>query len=383
MDPDAGQKEVMIIAGEASGDLHGSNLVTAMKKMDGAVNFFGIGGQSLKRSGTQIMVDASTISVVGITEVLPKVPAILRALSISKNLLKSRRPGLLILIDFPEFNLHIAGFAKKIGIPVLYYVSPQIWAWRSSRIRKIKQRVDHMAVILPFEAEFYKKYRVPVTFVGHPLLDISDSTANTKTEKKGRNRQHTIGLLPGSRSGEVTRHLPLMLQAAHIMKRSDKTLSFIISMAPTVDKTWVEETVKNYAGPASFEISAGGVQEVFERSLLVVAASGTVTLEAAIFGVPMIIIYKVSQISYRIGKLLAQVENVGLPNLIAGKNVVPELIQEDASPEKIAAAVKVKLDNADDLDITRNELIDIRDRLGGSGVSDRTAAIALRMINNS
>jgi len=205
------QKCIMIIAGEASGDLHGSNLVRALRKKKNPLFFCGIGGTAMKNAGVKILVDASEISVVGGTEILSKVPSILKGLSVAKNLLKYLRPDLLVLIDFPDFNIHIGGAAKKLGIPVLYYISPQIWAWRSGRVKKIKERVDHMAVILPFEENFYREHDVPVTYVGHPLLDtplsaMDKKPADTETEI-------VVGLLPGSRDAEVKRHLPVLMEA--------------------------------------------------------------------------------------------------------------------------------------------------------------------------
>jgi len=210
------KKCVMIIAGEASGDLHGSKLVKAMLDQDPSIYFMGIGGRALREAGVRILVEASTLSVVGITEVLSKGRSLLRGIAKATKLIKIMNPDLLILIDFPDFNLHMAAKAKKLGIPVLYYISPQFWAWRQGRIKKIKKRVDHMAVILPFEEAFYRQHGVPVTFVGHPLLDdrkLLDNKKRVDTETE----EPVIGLLPGSRDKEVSRHLPVMLAAAELL----------------------------------------------------------------------------------------------------------------------------------------------------------------------
>ncbi|MDM8526552.1 lipid-A-disaccharide synthase [Desulfococcaceae bacterium HSG8] len=362
---------VMIIAGEPSGDIHGAKLVRAMKRRTPSLFFCGIGGDSLRDAGVKIVVDASELSVVGITEVFSKIPGIFKGMSAAKKLMRILRPDLLILIDFPDFNLHLAATAKRLAIPVLYYISPQIWAWRSGRVKKIARRVDHMAVILPFEADFYRKHRVPVTFVGHPLLDTKPvSPAPVSCPVR-------IGFLPGSREGEIARHLPVMLDAARILSRHYKEISFTISLAPSVDKKFVEDMVSQSPVPISL---VSGAEEIFKQSTLVVAASGTVSLEAAIAGVPMVVIYKVSPVSYRIGRALIQVEHISLVNLIAGKEIIPELIQDEASPENIAEAVSEILRNPGGLEKLRKELLGIKHMLGMPGASERVADIAAGML---
>lgn len=369
----------MIIAGETSGDLHGAKLVKAMQKKNKGLFFCGIGGQALKETGVDILIDAHEISVVGITEVFSKIPNILRSLRMVKKSFKTMRPDLLILIDFPDFNLHVAATAKKIGIPVLYYISPQIWAWRPGRVKKIDKLVDHMAVILPFEENFYRKQKIPVTFVGHPLLENSLPTKEMIRDKWMDNIP-AIGLLPGSRHGEIERHLPVMIDAARILLKKIGTIKFIISLSPDVEEKHIKDIVKKYKGDVDFEIAAGNVRKVFERSKVVVAASGTVTLESAISGTPMVIIYKVSPMSFRLGKAMIRVKNIGLVNLIAGKEIVPELIQEKASSNRIADAVSKMLSDPSGLKQLSLELLDIRDKLGGPGASERVADIAFGML---
>ncbi len=379
MDCFSKKKRVMIIAGETSGDLHGAKLVNALQKNSKELFFCGIGGQALKETGVNILIDARDISVVGITEVFSKIPTILRSLRMVKKTFKTMRPDLLILIDFPDFNLHVAATAKKMGIPVLYYISPQIWAWRSGRIKKIDKLVDHMAVILPFEEDFYRKQKIPVTFVGHPLLDNSLPTKE-RIEEKWMDDIITIGLLPGSRHGEIQRHLPVMIDAARILLKKIETVKFIISLSPDVSEKHVKEIVNKHNGEADFEIVAGNVRNVFERSKVVMAASGTVTLEAAISGTPMVIIYKVSPVSFRLGKAMIRVKHIGLVNLIAGKEIVPELIQEDASSTRISDTVFNMLSDPSGLKQLSFELLALRDKLGGPGASERVADIAHRML---
>jgi lipid-A-disaccharide synthase len=373
------QKSVMIIAGEASGDLHGSKLVRAMQKKNNALFFCGIGGKALKDAGVEILVDASELAVVGITEAISKMSNLLKGMAVAKKTLKKLRPQLLILIDFPDFNLHLAGTAKKLGIPILYYISPQIWAWRSARVKKIGALVDHVAVILPFEKDFYKKHEIPVTFVGHPLLDdrppLPERLLKTPLEEIS-----VIGLLPGSRDREIARHLPVMLESAEILLRRNKNFQFVISLAPGVERKYVEDITKKYRAADGFEIVAEGVEKIFKRSGFVIASSGTVTLESAISGTPMVIIYKMSPLSYWLGKALVRVKHVGLVNLISGKALVPELLQNDASPGKIADTVFEMLSDVSGLERLRRELLAIKDELGGPGASERVADIAVNML---
>ena len=372
-------KSIMIIAGEASGDVHGAKLAHSIKNRSRDTFLFGVGGIAMKTEGVRILVDIKTLSVMGITEVLAKLPSIYRAMTTVKKALNRLKPNLLILIDFPDFNFHVAAAAKKLGIPVLYYISPQIWAWRQKRVHKIKRLVDHMAVILPFEAAFYRKHHVPVTFVGHPLLD-GLMPAPDRLPATTHIKEPVIGLIPGSREKEVTTLLPVMLQAAKIIKRTLPTSRFMVSCAESINPDLVSTIVSHYASTFEIEIIKGSIGKIFKQSRMVVAASGTVTLEAALYGMPTVIIYKVSPLSYWIGKRLIKVKYIGIANLIAQKELQPELIQDDASPQAIAAAVTGMINDPERLRKNEKELIGIRDLLGGTGASDRVAGIALDLI---
>jgi len=369
----------MIIAGEASGDLHGAHFVQAMQTVNPGLFFYGIGGQAMKAAGVRILLDAAILSVVGITEVFAKLPNILKALSLARRLLKSLKPDLLILIDFPDFNLRVAGYAKKMGIKVLYYISPQIWAWRSGRIKKIKRLVDHMVVILPFEANFYRQYGVPVTFVGHPLLDKQNKTANFDGALNSLTSP-VIGLLPGSRDREISVHLPLMLSAAEKLKKENPKLSFVVSLAAPKDASLVEYIIKNSGQADAFPMVSGPVEKIFQKADLVLAVSGTVTLEAAIAEIPMVIIYTVSPLSYWIGKKFIKVDHIGLINLIADERVVPELVQKDATPEKIAQIAGDLIRDVDQLEKTKRKLHAVTKKLGSPGASMRTARLVEKLL---
>ena len=373
-------KTVMIIAGETSGDAHGAHLVRAMKKMAPALVFCGIGGDALRAAGVEILVEARNLSVVGITEVFAKIPSVLKAISTVKKNLRQRRPSLVILIDFPDFNLHIAAIAKKQGIPVLYYVSPQIWAWRSGRIRKIRKTVDHVAVILPFEADYYARRDVAATFVGHPLLDAHSPPEDMPPDPGGVAPTPVIGLLPGSRVSEISRNLPFMLASATLLRQRFGNIQFLLSIAPSISREWVESFVNPYQKTCPVELISGNIKEIFEKSTLIVAASGTVTLETAIYGVPMMIIYRISPVSYMVGRALIEVDHIGLVNIIAGERVVPELIQQAASPKNIAGVVENLLKNPSELRRIREKLAEVRKKLGQAGASEKTAEIALSLL---
>jgi lipid-A-disaccharide synthase len=379
MNPGASQFCVTILAGEASGDQHGAKLVSAMQKKTPSLFFCGMGGEALKRAGVRIVVEASKLAVVGITEVFVKIPAILKGMAKIKKLFISLKPDLLILIDFPDFNLHIAAAAKKLDIPVLYYISPQIWAWRQGRAKRISQLVDHMAVILPFEQRFYKEYDVPVTFVGHPLLD-TDLPPAEAVLKAEPNFPTVIGLLPGSRDIEIIRHLPVMLDSADILTERLEQVTFIVSHAPSVEHKRIQAVIEGHHLRAKVEVISGGVEKVLERCDAIVAASGTVTLQAAIYGTPMVIIYKVSPLSAWLGKILIRVPNIGLVNLVAGRELVPELLQENATGDNIACAIQKMLKDEEEYYHLKHQLIALRGLLGGGGASERVADIALEML---
>lgn len=365
---------LMIIAGEASADAHGAGLVRALRRRQPDLACFGVGGPALRSAGVEIIVDAAALAVVGITEVAFKARALADALGRVRRALARRRPALLVLIDLPDFNLMVAATARRLGIPVLYYIGPQIWAWRPGRIRRIAQRVDHMAVILPFEAPLYRRHGVPVTFVGHPLMDAAPPPS---VEPPGPPR---VGLLPGSRDREIERHLPQMLAAACQVARRRPDVRWTVSIAPGVDPAFVHRIIADANPPVSLDTVTGGVRGILAESTLVVAASGTVTLEAAVAGTPTIIVYKVSALSYRLGRALIRVPFIGLANLIAGAPVVPELIQDQVTGENIAGHVLSLLEDPARRRAMRTALARVRLRLGAPGASERVAAIAWRML---
>ncbi|MFP4445309.1 MAG: lipid-A-disaccharide synthase [Desulfosudaceae bacterium] len=372
-------KFVMIVAGEASGDLHGANLIRRMRQRSDAFFFCGIGGRAMRQAGARLIVDADQLSVVGITEVVVKLPAIWSGLSAVKKIIRSGLPDLLILIDFPDFNLRLASAAKKAGIPVFYYITPQVWAWRKRRVHQIRRLVDHAAVILPFEEAFFQQYQVPVTFVGHPLLDAGYENLPEAVDGSSR-PSGVIGLLPGSRTREVRQHLPLMLAAAERIAARGQPVTFVVSCAPSVPQAVFTEIVEPYAGRLCLEFVFESVAAIFSRSTLVLAVSGTVALEAALAETPMLVIYRVSRISYWLARALVRLDHISLVNLIAGRQIVPELIQAAASPENIARQAADLLADPERLQAMRHELRQIREKLGAGGASDRAADIAVSLL---
>ena len=380
----AGSKKILLVAGEASADLHGSHVMRELKRIDPSVHLYGIGGEELRRAGMEILFDARDLSVVGIVEVVSRLPHIRKVFNTLKRQIEEAPPGLLILLDYPDFNLRLAAVAKKHRVPVLYYISPQIWAWRQGRVKKIARIVDQMAVVFPFEVPLYEKEGVPVQFVGHPLLDREipafDSAGSLEAfgMKPG---WPVIGLLPGSRKSEIERLLPVMLDAAERIRKEYPLAQFIIPVAPGIRREEIETWVAQKNVPVTM------VENQLHRALqvcsLALVASGTATLETALMKKPMIILYKISFLTYLIGRLMIRVPCIGLANIVAGTQVVPELIQADASPQRIAGEALALLKSPERLAAMERELGRIRERLGATGASARVARIAYDMLNKT
>lgn len=371
----------MIVAGEASGDMHGAGLVREMLNADPALNFYGIGGKKMQTTGVQILADASAMAVVGFTEVFSKLRAILKIMQMMKESLDERHPDLVILIDYPDFNLPLAKAARKRGIRVLYYISPQVWAWRRGRIEQIKKTVTEMAVILPFEVETYREKGFTVNYVGHPLLDMIKTNYSLQESRKKfglDENKPTIAILPGSRLSEIRKLMPELLKAAEILKNKIPETQFVIPLADTLEEKDLTDMIAG--SRQDIKVISGHTYDVVSCADLALVASGTATLETALLKIPMIIVYKISLLSYFIGRLFVRVNNIGLVNIIAGKTVVPELIQNDACGVRIAEEALAILNNpARKREIIR-ELETIRAKLGEPGAAIKTAKLALDML---
>lgn len=372
------------MAGEASGDLHAANLVKEIKSLDANVRFLGMGGKSLAKEGVELLYDAAKLSVVGLAEVFSHLKDIRKARTLLISALKDWQPDLLILIDFPDFNLSLARKAKKLSIPVFYYISPQVWAWRSGRIKTIAKLVDKMVVILPFEKQFYKLHHMEVDFFGHPLVDHVKTRVSAEAfrQQHGIKKEQTlIGILPGSRKKEISSILPLFLQAAREIYKRHPEATFVIPMAPSLS---IEEfkcpELERHDLP--IEIIPDDRYSLMAACDLVMAASGTVTLELAILNVPMIVAYQISSLTYFLGRKLIKVKYASLVNLVADKEVVEELIQKDFTLGKIKKAIERIWPGTKIHTEMKKQLQNVSDMLGKPGASRRTAEQVMQLIKD-
>ncbi|MCE5334881.1 MAG: lipid-A-disaccharide synthase [Desulfobacteraceae bacterium] len=376
--------DFFISAGEASGDLHGSYLARAIRSMAPDVGLSCLGGRLLGGAGAELVVDNGNISVVGASEVLAHVREIYRSWRKIALHLRRTRPELVILIDFPDFNFLLGRYAKRLGCRVMYYISPQIWAWREGRVKTMRKMADSIAVILPFEKRFYADRGVPVHYVGHPLIDVIGSLpdrAECRKRYAGSGGGPVIGILPGSRRSEVKLLFSILMDSAQRLSKTFPDAEFVIPVAPSLDPRDISRRAAEWRLNA--RIVENDTHGAIRASDLLIAVSGTVTLEAAILETPMIIVNRVSRLSGEIGKRLIRVKHAGLPNLIAGREIVPEFIQDAARPDLIGDAATVLLKSPELLEAQRSELRRVREGLGEPGIAERVARIALRTARKS
>lgn len=370
----------MLSAGEASGDLHGAVLCRALRELEPGVRLVGMGGAHMAAAGMEVIVDPTGQAAVGTSEALGRIPALYRAYRALVKRLRLERPGALVLIDFPEFNLRLARRARRAGVPVVYFIPPQLWAWRRGRVRLMARRVSRVLAVFPFEPALYEQARVPVEFVGHPLLDVVplDLTRDEARRRLGADPGHSlIGLLPGSRREEVEHLLPPMLEAAGRLAADDGRRRFVLGLAPTVPREQVQAHLLRAAGGPAVDLVSGRTYEVMAAADALLIASGTATLEAALLGTPMVVCYRVSRTTEIIARLLADVQWIGLPNLVSGRAVVPELIQKDVTGARLAAEASRLLDNPVIATAQRAAFKELRARLGEPGVGRRAARAVL------
>ncbi len=371
----------MIVAGEASGDMYGAMLAREIRALAPDSCFIGMGGAGMRAAGVETVIDANDMAVVGLVEVVAHFPVILNAFKALKRIIRTEPPDLIVFIDYPDFNLRLAKVAKRAGVKVLYFISPQVWAWRAGRVRKIARLVDHMAVLFPFEVPYYEKEAVPVTFVGHPLLDMvrPEMTKDEAFSRFGLDPEKmTVGLFPGSRRSEIKTLFPLIMDAAQLLRKKFPDIQFILPLASSL----TDEDIRSQITASGLEITvvAGRTHDVIQVCGAIITVSGTVTMEIALLGVPMAIIYRVSPFTYAVGKRLIKVDHIGICNIVAGERVVKELIQDDAEPEKIAAEITAILTDAEYAAAIRNKLATIENKLGSGGALGRVARLALSMI---
>lgn len=375
------KKQVLIIAGEASGDVHAAEVVHAMHEKGSELHFFGIAGPKMREQGVEALLKSEDISLMGFAEVVMNLGLVFSMYKTIKQALTERKPDLVILVDYPGFNLKVAKLAKSLGIKVLFYISPQLWAWRKGRIKQIKRYVDHMAVIFPFEESFYQQHGVPVTYVGCPLMDELDFSL-TKTqarEQLGLNEtKMTVTLLPGSRQAVVERGLPTMLAAGRLLVKQLGDIQFVLPVANTLSK---EKLSTLCPDDLEVKLVEKASYEAIKSADAVICSSGTATLETALLGAPMVVLYKMNAITYQIIKRLITIKNISLCNIVAEKTVVKELLQEQATPEAIAEEMKRLLTDVDYRTAMEAELTVIRERMGEPGAADKVAQLALSFLN--
>jgi lipid-A-disaccharide synthase len=364
-----------IIAGEESGDLHGSNLIQQLSKLDAQASFRAWGGDKMQDAGAHLVKHINELAFMGFVEVLMNIRTIFENLSFCKEDLLQNKPDVLILIDYPGFNLRIAEFAHQLGIKVFYYISPQLWAWKSSRVKKIKQYVDEMFVILPFEEDFYKKFDYKVHFVGHPLLDAIENYEVSAKLGIAEEQKPIIALLPGSRKQEIETMLPEMLK----ITKQFPDYQFIVAGVKSFGETKYQQIIAKL--PA--KVIMGNTYALLAKSKAALVTSGTATLETALFGVPQVVCYKGGYLSYIIARRLVKIKYISLVNLILDKPAVKELIQQDMNATLIAKQLSVLLDsNSPESKTLKQDYQNLKEILGGPGASERTAQLMVGMIKD-
>lgn len=370
-------QRVMIIAGEASGDLHGAGVVRELKRLRPTVDVYGVGGEKMKHEGAHLIYHINELGFMGFVEVLKHLPFIKTMEYTLGQIVKLKRPDVLVLIDYPGFNIRFARIAKRYNVKIVYYISPQVWAWHRSRVKKIRALVDKMLVIFPFEENFYRAEGIDVEFVGHPLLEVLESKLDRKNFCKRfglDDGRKILALLPGSRMQEIEYIFPEMLLAARKIAM-ENNIEVVVGIAPTLEEQYFQ-TLYNVQG---IHLIKGLTYEVMANADFAFVTSGTATLETALFGTPMFVIYKTSWPTYLIGRLLVSVKRIGLVNIVAGQPVVPEFIQHKASAKTLAREAMKLLKNEQLLNEMRTRLLKVKDLLGTVGASKRVADQILAM----
>jgi lipid-A-disaccharide synthase len=374
----------MIVAGESSGDLHGGNLLKSAASGYPDISFFGVGGRRMGANGCDILIPSEELSVMGVTEVLSRLPGIIERFRRLAAVLKSAQPpDLLVLIDFPDFNLRLAKVAKQVGVPVLYYISPKVWAWRSGRARIIAERVDCLALIFPFEPEIYAPFNVRAEYVGNPLLDefaARPQGAHVREQLQLSADVKVIGIFPGSRQGELNYIFATLLATAKKLYEEDPRIVFIVPVAPSLQRSELENRIKDLGALLPIYLVEEDIYAVAAACQAVLTVSGTVTLQLALAGTPMAIVYKVAPLSYAIGRRLIKIPFAGLPNIIAGREIVREFIQGDAQPEALKTELLRLLNDTAYRKQVQDDLIHVQKQLGGPGCSRRVADMVADMV---
>ncbi|MFW5442813.1 MAG: lipid-A-disaccharide synthase [Methylococcaceae bacterium] len=371
----------MFSAGESSGDQHAAHMFQELKIQLPDIKGIGMGGAKMRQAGVDLRFDSSGIAVIGLVEVLKHYGEIRRALKLMQNLVLSERPDLLVCVDYKEFNLKLARFAKQQGIKVLFYVSPQVWAWRPGRVVTYGKAIDMMAVIFPFETAYYEKENVPVKYVGHPSVDKvhpQRSKAEDLTQFSLISNQYIVGLLPGSRINEIKRILPVMLAAAEKLTQLHPGIQFVLPQADSITDELLQDCLQT--SPLNITVIKNQPYDVMQCCDAIMTASGTASLEVALLQIPMVIAYKLSAITYFLGKYLVHTKFIGLPNIVAGKGIVKELIQHDVTEDSLTEEVNRILQDTNYREQMLVELAIVKEKLGQGGGSKNMADLAIKML---
>ena len=376
-------KKIVIIAGEASGDLHASGLIREIKKINSNLEIFGIGGDRMRREGVELIFHIDKLSFMGFFEVIKKLSFIRGVLKKMTSMIETRRPHLAILIDYPGFNLRLAKKVKNLGIPVVYYISPQVWAWGGNRVKRMQNLIDQMVVIFPFEKEIYERFNIDCEFVGHPLLEVTRPILPLEDFQKKfgiRKNDVVVGLLPGSRWQEVEKILPIMFESSELLKTRIKNLKVLLGLAPTIKKEKMEDLLTQAGFGA--KIVQNLAYDLMKHADLLLITSGSATLECAILGTPFLVLYKTSLWTYLLAKSLISIPNIALANVVAGKRIVPEFIQNRAVPNQISEEMYGILTDRERYKAIENELKKVKQKLGEEGASKKAAEIVMQMLTS-
>ena len=376
-------KTIMFSAGESSGEQHAANMFSELKKLLPDIKGIGMGGTKMQQVGIDVRFDSSGIGVIGLIEVLKHYGEIRQALKLMRNLLELEKPDLLVCVDYKEFNLKLARFAKQQGVKVLFYVSPQVWAWRPGRVVTYGKAIDMMAVIFPFETAYYEAEKIPVKYVGHPSVDKVHPLRSRDENFKYFSLQADapiVGILPGSRVNEIKRMLPIMIGAAEKVAQTHADVQFLLPQADSIS----DELLKAYTHNSNIVITIIKNQpyDIIQCCDVVMTTSGTATLEISLLKIPMVIAYKLSLLTYLMGRFLVTTKFIGLPNIIAGKSIVKEFIQNEATADNLAKEVILILQNKTYQQQMLLELRKVKERLGQGGGSKNMAELAVQLLQN-
>jgi lipid-A-disaccharide synthase len=366
------EAKFLIIAGEPSGDRHGADLVAALKELNPDASFYGIGGEEMAREGVELLYHLEQMAFLGFAEIIKHLPFIFKVLGNLKRWMADNKPAAVILIDYPGFNLRLARIASRIDVPVVYYICPQLWAWGRNRVEKMRRFVDLLLVIFKFEEDFYREYNIPSKFVGHPLVDeikISVSSADFRKKHNLHPQNPIIALLPGSRLNEVKKLLPIMLEATVEFEQSG-VVEIVVGKSSSVPLAVYVHIINGRSG---LHIVERDTHHLMKHAHVAIVASGTATLETGYLGTPMIVLYTVSPITYRIGKMLVKIKNIALANIVSGKQVVPELIQKDVTVGNIIRELDKYFRDASYYEEVQTSLKMIPEKLGPPGAAKRAA----------